>query len=71
MTLDEQIKAYETAQRAALALWRYHTEYLAGLVLKGIDIKQLEEYQKYLIAARDLHAINVHLGRLRGRQWLH
>lgn len=63
-TIDEQIAMYKTAQQAALALWREHSEYLASLILKGIDIKQLEEYQKYLIVARDLYNINQHLSKL-------
>lgn len=66
-TIDEQISKYEQAYAAAMALWRYHSEYLAGVLAEGYDIKALEEYQKYLIVARDLHVINQHLERLRGR----
>lgn len=64
-SINDQIRDYQRAYDAAMALWRYHSEYLAGLVAKGYDIKTLEEYQKYLIVARDLHAINQHLERLR------
>lgn len=68
MYIDDQIAMYERAHQAALALWQWHADYLATIV-SSIDIRELEEYKKYLIAAENLYIINKHLEKIRGVSW--